>query len=125
MKQTWVYIRSESSLWTVGFYSPDGAWHSDSDHYSQEEAAVRVHFLNGGNRMRNKFLNGGIEQLELSVRVYNSLSNAGIRTIQKLVSVRGDSDLLRLQGFGRKSLNEVKTMLAGVGLRLGMTEVKP
>ena len=46
--QQWVYVRSEPGLWTVGFYAPDGAWHSDSDHAVREDAAKRVHFLNGG-----------------------------------------------------------------------------
>ena len=44
----WVYIESEHNLWTVGFYSPDGVWHSDSDHDTKEKAAERVHYLNGG-----------------------------------------------------------------------------
>ena len=44
----WVYIHSEPGLWTVGFYSPDGVWHPDSDWDSQAKAADRVHFLNGG-----------------------------------------------------------------------------
>lgn len=45
---TWVYIKTEPSLWTVGFYDPNGKWHSDSDADSPEEAANRCHFLNGG-----------------------------------------------------------------------------
>jgi len=44
----YVYINSEPGLWTVGFYAPDGKWHSDSDHNDREEAAKRVHYLNGG-----------------------------------------------------------------------------
>lgn len=47
-RMTWVYIRSEPGLYTVGFYSPDGKWHGDSDHESVDEAAKRVHYLNGG-----------------------------------------------------------------------------
>jgi len=43
----YVYIRSEPGLWTVGFYSPDGEWHPESDHESIEEAAARVAWLNG------------------------------------------------------------------------------
>lgn len=43
------YIRSEPGLWTVGFYDPKGNWHPDSDHSIREEAAKRVHYLNGGN----------------------------------------------------------------------------
>lgn len=48
----YVYIESEhnsnGSLWTVGFYTPDGKWISESDWCSQEDAAKRVHYLNGG-----------------------------------------------------------------------------
>ena len=43
----YVYIHSEPELWTVGFYDPDGKWHTDSDHESQESAACRVAWLNG------------------------------------------------------------------------------
>ncbi len=46
----YLYIKSETNLWTVGFYSPDGTWHSESDHSTQQEAAQRVHWLNGGNK---------------------------------------------------------------------------
>src|SRR5690606_13942329 len=48
MRTTWDYIQSEPSCWTVGFYSPDGKWNSDSDHSSKKEASERVHYLNGG-----------------------------------------------------------------------------
>jgi len=44
----WVYIESEPGLWTVGFYDPNGDWHTDSDHQSQQSAAERCHYLNGG-----------------------------------------------------------------------------
>lgn len=44
----YVYIRSEPGLWTVGHHSPDGRWHPDSDHASPDDAAARVHWLNGG-----------------------------------------------------------------------------
>jgi hypothetical protein len=45
---SYVYIRSEPGLWTVGFYDPKGEWHPDSDHDSRVNAAERVHYLNGG-----------------------------------------------------------------------------
>lgn len=44
----WVYRKTETSLWTVGYYSPSGEWMTDSDHDTKEAAAVRVHYLNGG-----------------------------------------------------------------------------
>ncbi|MBF6329790.1 hypothetical protein [Nocardia transvalensis] len=45
---SWVYMRTEPQLWTVGFYTPDGEWKTDSDYGSREEAAERVSWLNGG-----------------------------------------------------------------------------
>ena len=46
----WIYIRSEPGVFTVGFYSPDGKFHADSDWGSTAEAAARVHYLNGGEK---------------------------------------------------------------------------
>lgn len=43
----WVYVQSEPSLYTVGFYDPAGKWHSDSDHEIRTGAANRAAFLNG------------------------------------------------------------------------------
>lgn len=43
----YVYIRTEKYLWTVGHYDPNGKWIPESDHDSKEEAAERVHYLNG------------------------------------------------------------------------------
>jgi hypothetical protein len=48
----WVYINSEPGVWTVGFYSPGGKWHPDSDWDTQEKAAARVHYLNGGQELQ-------------------------------------------------------------------------
>jgi len=45
----WVYLLTEPGLWTVGFYDPNGQFHSDSDCDSKKEAAKRVNYLNGGN----------------------------------------------------------------------------
>ncbi|RJQ30306.1 hypothetical protein C4565_00545 [Candidatus Parcubacteria bacterium] len=45
----WVYLRTDNGkIWTVGFYDPEGKWQPDSDHTEREEAAKRVHWLNGG-----------------------------------------------------------------------------
>lgn len=45
---TYVYLKTEPRLWTVGFYDPEGRWQSESDHASSEDAARRVAWLNGG-----------------------------------------------------------------------------
>lgn len=44
----YVYVNSEKGLWTVGFYKPNGDFVPESDHQSSEDAAKRVHYLNGG-----------------------------------------------------------------------------
>lgn len=44
----YVYIKSEPCLWTVGFYLPNGKWEPESDWDNPEDAAARVHYLNGG-----------------------------------------------------------------------------
>jgi hypothetical protein len=53
----WIYICSERSscysLYTVGFYNPKGEWQSESDYGTKEEAAARVHYLNGGKDEKN------------------------------------------------------------------------
>jgi len=43
----YVYIKSEPTLWTVGFYTPSGEWMPESDHGDKEAAAKRVAYLNG------------------------------------------------------------------------------
>ena len=47
----YVYIQSEPNLWTVGHYDPKGKWISESDWDSKREAAYRVHYLNGGDKI--------------------------------------------------------------------------
>jgi DNA-directed RNA polymerase subunit alpha len=67
----------------------------------------------------NEVLNRSVEELELSVRSYNCLKNANIQTIGDLVQ-RSEAEMLRTKNFGRKSLNEIKEILAGLGLSFGM-----
>lgn len=60
-----------------------------------------------------------IEELELSVRAYNCLKNADIKTIYDLVQ-KSEYELLRTKNFGKKSLNEIMNLLDSHKLRLGM-----
>ncbi len=64
-------------------------------------------------------LNRSVEELELSVRSYNCLKNANIQTIGELIQ-KTEGEMLRTKNFGRKSLNEIKDILASMGLSLGM-----
>jgi DNA-directed RNA polymerase subunit alpha len=67
----------------------------------------------------NENLDKSVEELELSVRSYNCLKNANIRTIRELVQ-KTETDMLKTKNFGRKSLKEIKELLATMGLGLGM-----
>lgn len=60
-----------------------------------------------------------IDELEFSVRAHNCLIGAGIKRVIDLVNLTED-DVLKIKNFGRKSLREVKEILAAFGLSLGM-----
>ena len=67
----------------------------------------------------NENLFRNVDELELSVRASNCLKTANIRTIADLVQ-KTESELLKTKNFGKKSLNEIKTILGEMGLSLGM-----
>ena len=60
-----------------------------------------------------------VSELELSVRSANCLKNANITLIGELVQ-KTEPEMLKTKNFGRKSLNEIKAILEGMGLSLGM-----
>ncbi len=72
----------------------------------------------------NENLDKSVEELELSVRSYNCLKNANIRTLRELVT-KTEAEMLKTKNFGRKSLNEIKEILASMGLSLGMRLDQP
>lgn len=67
----------------------------------------------------NENLLRSVNELELSVRSYNCLKNANIQTIGELVQ-KTEAEMLKTKNFGRKSLNEIKEILAEMGLSFGM-----
>jgi DNA-directed RNA polymerase subunit alpha len=72
-----------------------------------------------GSNQLNRFLLKKVDELELSVRSANCLKNDNIIYIGDLVQ-KTEAEMLRTPNFGRKSLNEIKEVLASMGLRLGM-----
>jgi DNA-directed RNA polymerase subunit alpha len=66
---------------------------------------------------KEKVLEMTIEELDLSVRSYNCLKRAGINTVQEL-SNKTEEDMMKVRNLGRKSLDEVKSKLAELGLGL-------
>ena len=95
-----------------------------------DEAAVRVTQVPTGvaatameaqadTNQLNRYLLKKVDELELSVRSANCLKNDNIIYIGDLVQ-KTEAEMLRTPNFGRKSLNEIKEVLASMGLRLGM-----
>lgn len=67
----------------------------------------------------NESLFKSIDDLELSVRATNCLRSANIATVGELVQ-KTENDMLKTKNFGRKSLDEIKAVLVGMGLDFGM-----
>ncbi len=69
--------------------------------------------------LQNENLYRSVDELELSVRSANCLQNANIKLIGELVQ-KTEAEMLKTKNFGRKSLREIKEILATMGLNLGM-----
>src|SRR2546425_9150791 len=118
-------------LWTDGSVSPTVAVGEAArlleDHFDlltnfpettpQEEATERDETRPRTELNENLFRN--VDELELSVRASNCLKTANIRTIADLVQ-KSEAELLKTKNFGKKSLNEIKTILGEMSLSLGM-----
>jgi len=115
-------------VWTNGAISPQDAIGQAAkllkDHMTifinfEETPEVAEEPAERAANQMNEVLNRSVEELELSVRSYNCLKNANIQTIGDLVQ-KSESEMLRTKNFGRKSLNEIKEILSGLGLNFGM-----
>ncbi len=122
------YDKLTLDVWTNGAVSPQDAVGLAAkllkDHMTifinfeeapEAEAVPQEQTISG----RNENLDRSVEELELSVRSYNCLKNANITTIRELVQ-KTEPEMLKTKNFGRKSLNEIKEILAAMGLSLGM-----
>lgn len=126
------YDRLVMELWTDGGITPEKAV-SDAasilmDHLDLfifienedvEEESPRTANVVTASTMSNENLLKSIDELELSVRAYNCLKNANIKTIADLVQ-RTEHEMLKTKNFGRKSLNEIKDILNSMGLSFGL-----
>ena len=122
------YDKLTLEVWTNGSVLPADAVGLAAkllkDHMSifinfEEEIEAEAHAEEGRSLLRNENLNRSVEELELSVRSYNCLKNANIQSIGELVQ-KTEAEMLKTKNFGRKSLNEIKEILAQMGLSLGM-----
>jgi DNA-directed RNA polymerase subunit alpha len=122
------YDKLSIEIWTNGTIAPADALGLSAkllkDHMTifinfEEELEAGQDGLHDGPSIRNENLNRSVEELELSVRSYNCLKNANIATIGELIQ-KTEAEMLKTKNFGRKSLNEIKEILAQMGLSLGM-----
>jgi DNA-directed RNA polymerase subunit alpha len=127
--QTTDYDKLTLEVWTNGAVAPQDAVALASkllkDHMAifinfEEAPEEELDFPTSEDERLYEQLGRSVDELELSVRSYNCLKNADIRTIGDLV-IRTEPEMLKTKNFGRKSLNEIKEILAEMGLGLGMT----
>jgi DNA-directed RNA polymerase subunit alpha len=93
----------------INFEEPAEEFSSEDDEEKKKKALEDL---------REK-LTKSVDELELSVRSQNCLKNANIQSILELVQ-KTEQEILQTKNFGRKSLNEIKEVLEGMGLQLGM-----
>jgi len=133
--QTTDYDKLTLEVWTNGSVTPGDAVSLAAklvrDHLNifinledEDEDEVDVATEPARLGVANEHLDKSVEELELSVRSYNCLKNANIRTIRELVQ-KSETDMLKTKNFGRKSLNEIKEILQTMGLSLGMKLDQP
>jgi DNA-directed RNA polymerase subunit alpha len=116
-------------VWTDGSTKPDDsiglAAKLVKDHmtifinFEEEEEDYKYEDIARPPLLRNDLLDRPVDELELSVRSYNCLKNADIRSIRDLIK-RSERDMMHTKNFGKKSLTEIKDMLHGMGLDFGM-----
>ena len=123
------YDQLNLEVWTNGCVTPQTAVAQAAkilkDHlyifinYEEEPEAQEPEVADEQLDVINENLNKSVEELELSVRSYNCLKNANIQTLGELVT-RSEAEMLKTKNFGRKSLNEIKEILEGMGLSFSM-----
>lgn len=122
------YDRLVLEVWTDGSVLPEDAMAFASKilkeqldifiNFSEQEEESEQPEIEEKDNLNEQLLRH-VDDLELSVRSANCLKNAGINLIGELVQ-KTEAEMLKTKNFGRKSLNEIKEILAEQGLGFGM-----
>ncbi len=122
------YDKLTLEVWTDGTVTPEDAV-AYASKILKEQFSVFINFseeeeppveeTEEKDQINRENLDRLVDELELSVRSANCLKNANIHYIGELVQ-RTEQEMLKTKNFGRKSLNEIKTVLKELGLELGM-----
>ncbi len=119
------YEKLVLELWTNGAITPEEALTRVAthlrDHFSllAAEAPPEEEVPGAGDDFLRATLAKSVEELSLPVRAVNALKNAEILTVLDLVQ-KTEAEIEKVKNLGEKSLEEIKTALAGLGLSLGM-----
>jgi DNA-directed RNA polymerase subunit alpha len=122
------YDKLTLDVWTNGSVTPDDAV-AYAAKILKDQLSIFINFEETAEPVQetvseeaaklNENLDKSVDELELSVRSANCLQNANIRFIGELVQ-KTEAEMLKTKNFGRKSLKEIKEILAEMGLSLGM-----
>lgn len=124
------YDKLTLEVWTDGSLNPEEAIAHSAKilkdqlsifvTFEEEEEETEAHYPEDEKEEGpNENLLRSVDELELSVRSANCLKHANIKLIGDLVQ-KTEAEILATKNFGRKSLNEIKDILAEMGLSLGM-----
>lgn len=130
MGQVADYDRVIMEIWTDGSVKPEEALAQSAQILTQhlrplagvsEETFMPVEEEDHVEPIPNEVYDTPIEQLDLSVRVFNSLKRTGITKVGEMLEMldRGDETMLAIRNFGEKSLEELKSQLRVKGFLAG------
>lgn len=121
------YDRLLMEIWTDGTISPEKAMSNSSkiliDHLryvagiSEETLTIGAEKEVSGSRLTSEAAETPIENLDLSVRVFNSLKRTGITTVGDVLELleKGDEAVMSIRNFGEKSLDELRQKMEEKG----------
>jgi DNA-directed RNA polymerase subunit alpha len=126
------YDKLELEVWTDGSITPQDALSQSArllvdqmQHLtnlgSEPTVATGEQTQATGEQADTDLMNKPIDELDLSVRSYNSLKRAGIHTVGQLVE-KTEAEMMKIRNLGKKSLEEISEKLAALGLSLSKEE---
>ena len=128
------YDRLELEIWTDGTVTPENALSNASriliahlrfiSGINEETLAVEPVEEVTGSRLTSEAVETPIENLDLSVRVFNSLKRTGITTVGNVIELleKGDEAVMSIRNFGEKSLQELRDKMREKGFLPDETE---
>ncbi|UCH60203.1 MAG: DNA-directed RNA polymerase subunit alpha, partial [Anaerolineales bacterium] len=123
-------------IWTDGTIGPEDALSTSAkiliDHLrhlagvSEETLAAMEEAVEEGGRLTSEMIETPIENLDLSVRVFNSLKRTGITTVGEVIELleKGDEAVMSIRNFGEKSLDELRLRMREKGYLKDENEIE-